>query len=86
MGIGFFGKLYSKGKKVSPTIKSVTPNVPTTSLQKSLRDLKIQVGKTKGQAAKKKQTLWESKHKRLTEGFTFGEDKKNVIKKSKKKD
>ena len=47
MGVGFFGKLYSKGKKVSPTIKSVTPNVPTTSLQKSLRDLKIGLNESK---------------------------------------
>ena len=25
MGVGFFGKLFSKGSKVSPTIKSVKP-------------------------------------------------------------
>ena len=86
MGVGFFGKLYSKGKKVSSTIKSVEPNVPDTPIKKLKRDLDIQIQKGKAQTAKLKQTLFESKHKRLTEGFTFGEDKKNVIKKSKKKD
>ena len=63
------------------------PNVPKTDYQKSFRDLKIQVQKTKGGAAKLRQTLFESKtgsYKK--EGFTFGEDKKKVTKKSKKKD
>ena len=68
-------------------VKSVKPNVPTTDYQKSFRDLKIAVQKTKGSGAKLKQTVFESKtgsYKK--EGFTFGEDKKNVTKKSKKKD
>ncbi len=35
MGVGFFGKLFSKGSKVSPDIKSVKPN-----LKKSVKDTK----------------------------------------------
>ena len=63
------------------------PNVPKTDYQKSLRDLKIQIQKGKASGAKLRQTLFESKtgsYKK--EGFTFGEDKKKVTKKSKKKD
>ena len=74
------------GKKGFSYVKP-KPNVPKTDYQKSLRDLKIQVQKTKGGAAKLRQTLFESKtgsYKK--EGFTFGEDKKKVTKKSKKKD
>ena len=32
MGVGFFGKLFSKGKNVGKVIKSVKPNVPSTRL------------------------------------------------------
>jgi len=53
---------------------------------KSLSKLKITVAKTKGSAAKLKQTLWESKHKKREERFTFAHDRGNVTKKSKKKD
>ena len=53
---------------------------------KSLSKLKIQVQKTKASGAKLKQTLWESKHKKREERFTFAYDKGNVAKKSKKKD
>ena len=63
-------------------IKSVPPSVGDKSLSK----LKITVAKTKGSAAKLKQTLWESKHKKREERFTFAYDKGNVAKKSKKKD
>ena len=63
------------------------PKVPKTKYEKSLRDLKIQTQKTKTSRAKLQQTLFESKTGRWKkEGFTFGEDKKNVTKKSKKKD
>ena len=68
-------------------IKSVKTNVPKTPVEKSLRDLKIQVQKTKGQAAKLRQTLSEAETGEYKKsGFTFGEAKKNVTKKSKKKD
>jgi len=43
---------------------------------KSLSELKIAVQKTKGSAAKLKQTLWESKRKKREERFTF--DKRNT--------
>ena len=33
MGVGFFGKLFSKGSKVSPTITSVKPNLTKTVKQ-----------------------------------------------------
>jgi Ulp1 family protease len=33
MGVGFFGKLFSKGSKVSPDIKSVKPNLTKTVKQ-----------------------------------------------------
>ena len=88
-------KAYEKGKaawkaltggKQRTTGTEVITSVPPSVGNKSLSKLKIQVQKTKASAAKLKQTLWESKHKKLTEDFTFGKDKKNVIKKSKKKD
>ena len=43
MAVGFFGKLlFKKGaSKVSPTITSVTPNVPVTKGQKLKRDLNL---------------------------------------------
>ena len=92
---GFWKAVSSAGKKAfkkqkttgTEVVSSVKPNVPKTDYQKSLRDLKIQVQKTKGGEAKLRQTLFESKtgsYKK--EGFTFGEDKKKVTKKSKKKD
>ena len=45
MGVGFFGKIFSKGNKVSPTIKSVNPNVPVTKGEKLKRDLKLSTQK-----------------------------------------
>ena len=49
MAVGFFGKLlFKKGaSKVSPTITSVTPNVPVTKGQKLKRDLNLLKQKTK---------------------------------------
>jgi len=47
-GFGMLGK----SKKVSPTIKSVKPNVPKTKLQKSERDLDLAKHKYKGTAKK----------------------------------
>ena len=82
------GKEAFKKQKTYGTgaIKSVKTNVPKTPVEKSLRDLKIQVQKTKAQTAKLKQTLFESKHKKREERFTFAYDRGNVAKKSKKKD
>ena len=75
MGIGF-GKWILRGGKQKTTgkevIKSFEPSVGDTSLSK----LKITVAKTKGSAAKLKQTLWESKRKKREEYFTF--DKRNT--------
>ena len=75
------------GKKVAETIKSVKPNVPTTKLEKAKSKLNIAIQKTKASQAKLKQTLSEVKTGEYKEsGFTFSEAKKNVTKKSKKKD
>ena len=74
-------------KKVAETIKSVKPNIPTTKLEKAKSKLNIAIQKTKASQAKLKQTLSEVKTGEYKEsGFTFGEAKKNVTKKSKKKD
>ena len=60
MAVGFFGKLlFKKGaSKVSPTISSVKPNVPTTKLEKTKSKLNILKQKTKGSKAKLNQTLF----------------------------
>ena len=92
--MGIWNKAWKAGKEAfkkqkttgTGAIKSVETNVPKTDYQKSFRDLKIQVQKTKGTAAKLKQTLWQSKtgdYKKA--GFTFASDRGNVAKKSKKK-
>ena len=74
----FLGKLFSKGK-VSPTIKSVNPNVGKPS--KSALNKQIQ--KTKASGAKLKQTLFESKNKAFKgDDFTFSETKKGKGKQS----
>ena len=91
-----FWKVVGAGKKIltggkqkttgTEVIKSVETNVPKTDYQKSFRDLKIQVQKTKGSAAKLRHTMWQSKTGDYKEaGFTFAHDRGNVAKKSKKK-
>ena len=82
MGVGFFGKLFSKGKNVGKVIKSVKPNVPSTRLEKASRDLKIAKQKTKGAGAKLKQTTFEIKQGNYGK-LTFDPLKANVTKKSK---
>ena len=82
MGVGFFGKLFSKGKNVGKVIKSVKPNVPKTRLEKASRDLKIAKQKTKGAGAKLKQTTFEIKQGNYGK-LTFDPLKANVTKKSK---
>ena len=49
-------------------INKVKPNVPTTKIQKAIRDLKISTQKSKAGKAKLDQTIFESKRK---EKFTF---------------
>jgi hypothetical protein len=58
-GLGMLGK----GKKVSKTITSVKPNVPTTKLEKAKSKLAIAKQKTKGSKAKLDQTLFDIKQK-----------------------
>ena len=64
------------GGKQRTTGTEVITSVPPSVGNKSLSKLKIQVQKTKGSAAKLKQTLWESKRKKREERFTF--DKRNT--------
>ena len=72
MGVGFFGKLFSKGSKVSPTIKSVKPNVPTTKKQKLVSQLKKTTQRVKGATARLKQTQFERANPKFKgEDFTF---------------
>ncbi len=55
-------KALMKGaSKVSPTIKSVKPNVPKTKKEKALSKLNILKQKTKASGAKLKQTLFDIK-------------------------
>ena len=56
----FLGKLFSGKGKVSPTIKSVKPSVPTTKAEKVKSKLKILKQKTKGSQAKLDQNLFET--------------------------
>jgi hypothetical protein len=62
-------------------ISSVNPNVPKTTYQKKLRDLKILNQEVKGTKAKLDQTTFESKQ---NIPFTFDPARKNVTRKSKK--
>ena len=55
----FLGKLFSGKGKVSPTIKSVKPSVPTTKAEKAKTKLKILKQKTKGSQAKLNQTIFD---------------------------
>ena len=75
MAVGFFGKLlFKKGaSKVSPTIKSVKPNVPVTKGQKLKRDLKIATQKSKTAKVKLDNTRFriEQQKKRLEKGRVY---------------
>ena len=64
-------------------ISSVNPNVPKTTYQKKLRDLKIVNQEVKATKAKLDQTKFESKQNMP---FTFDPARKNVTRKSKKKE
>ena len=86
VGPANFVKNLFKGGKPKTTgtevISSVSANVPKTTYQKKLRDLKIANQELKAGAAKLEQTRFESKQNMP---FTFDPAKKNVQKKSKKK-
>tara|TARA_A100001391_G_scaffold107016_1_gene71768 strand:+ start:33 stop:569 length:537 start_codon:yes stop_codon:yes gene_type:complete len=86
VGPANFVKNLFKGGKPKTTgtevISSVSTNVPKTTYQKKLRDLKIANQQLKASAAKLQQTTFESKQNMP---FTFDPTKKNVQKKSKKK-
>ena len=86
VGAANFVKNLFKGGKPKTTgtevISSVSTNVPKTTYQKKLRDLKIANQQLKASAAKLQQTTFESKQNMP---FTFDPAKKNVQKKSKKK-
>ena len=71
---GMFIKALMKGSsKVSPTIKSVKPNVPVTKGQKLKRDLKIATQKSKAAGAKLDNTIFKIKQqkKRLEKGRVY---------------
>ena len=56
-GLGMLGKRSAR-KKISPTIKSVKPNVPKTKSEKLKRDLSIAKQKTKASKAKLDNTIF----------------------------
>ena len=60
MGLLSYGyKLWKAGKKTSPTISSVKPNVPKTKLEKATSNLNIAKQKTKASKAKLNQTMFD---------------------------
>ena len=85
VGPANFVKNLFKGGKPKTTgtevISSVSTNVPKTTYQKKLRDLKIINQEVKGTKAKLDQTTFESKQNMP---FTFDPARKNVTRKSKK--
>ena len=56
-GLGMLGKRSAR-KKISPTIKSVKPNVPKTKSEKLKSQLSIAKQKTKASKAKLDQTIF----------------------------
>ena len=66
-------KLFKKQKTTgTEVIDKVKPNVPVTKLDKSKRNLDLQIQKTKAVGAKLKQTLFESQNKDFKgKEFTF---------------
>ena len=56
-GLGMLGKRSAR-KKISPTIKSVKPNVPKTKADKVKRDLRIAKQKSKASQAKLDNTIF----------------------------
>ena len=79
MGVGFFGKLFSKGKDAGKVIRSVKTNVPETKLEKLKAENKIADLRLQGAKAKLSQTQFEAANK------AFKKDDKFTFEKSKKK-
>ena len=63
MGVGFFGKLFSKGSKVSPTIKSVKPS---TTVRK--KGVKASLEKTRSEEYRKRYTALDKSDKKVETG------------------
>ena len=63
MGVGFFGKLFSKGSKVSPTIKSVKPSTTVTK-----KGVKASLDKTKSEEYRKRYTALDKSEKKVETG------------------
>ena len=99
MGVGFFGKMFSKGNKVSPTIKSVKPTFPKNKIDKGFADLRKTIRETQGSSKKRfqdfegairkveskiGQTSQKIRNEPVTKsGFSKGKDKKIIEKKAK---
>ena len=64
--------IFTSKNKVSPDIKSVAPNVPTTKKQKLVSQLKKTTQRVKGATARLKQTQFERANPKFKgEDFTF---------------
>ena len=63
MGVGFFGKLFSKGSKVSPTIKSVKPS---TTVRK--KGVKASLEKTRSEEYRKRYTALDKAEDKVKTG------------------
>ena len=73
-------------KGMGAVIKKMKPNVPKTKLDQVRSDLAKMVQKTKGSAAKLKQTHFEIKNPKFKgKDFTFATSKKKTMKKSDRK-
>ena len=65
MGVGFFGKIFSKGSKVSPTIKSVKP---TTDISGSVKRVKSKEYTKRIDATNKAKSKIDTGRKMMREG------------------
>tara|TARA_R100000654_G_scaffold54951_1_gene81127 strand:+ start:40 stop:675 length:636 start_codon:yes stop_codon:yes gene_type:complete len=63
MGVGFFGKLFSKGSKVSPTIKSVKPSTTVTK-----KGVKASIDKTRSDEYRKRYTALDKSEAKVQTG------------------
>jgi Skp family chaperone for outer membrane proteins len=63
MGVGFFGKLFSKGSKVSPTITSVKPSTTVTK-----KGVKASLDKTRSDEYRKRYTALDKSEAKVKTG------------------
>ena len=63
MGVGFFGKLFSKGSKVSPTITSVKPSVTVRK-----KGVKASLEKTRSEEYRKRYIALDKSDKKVETG------------------